>query len=431
MIAADADERAIAPRDTTRRAVGGPQARAARRNTAISLSLLAPLFALLFFCFAFPVGGMFWRAIYDSDVRDALPLTTSALERWDGAALPDDRAFEALITDLRQADPTLVASAARRLNYDVAGFRSLLLKTARRLQQTEGLPAKGGLLQIDRTWGDKGHWEAIWRASGSFTSFYLLSALDMRKGIDGAINRRPADESIYVSVLLRTLQLSATITLFCVLLGFPVAYALVTLPRRLASIALVLVLLPFWTSILARTTAWVVLLQNNGVLNSILMNVGLTSEPVQLIYNRFGVLVTMTHILLPFMILPLYSVMRGINPSYMRAANSLGAGPVRAFVRVYLPLCLPGVGSGATLVFTLALGYYITPALVGGAGDQMISYFIAFYTNTTTNWGLAAALGLMLLLTTLSLFALYAGVSGLRGGARGYPNLEARERKAR
>ena len=172
-------------------------------------------------------------------------------------------------------------------------------------------------------------------------------------------------------------------------------------------------LLPFWTSLLVRTGAWVVLLQREGVVNDVLIALGLISEPLQLVYNRFGVYVAMTHILLPFMVLPLYSVMRGIPPQYMRAAASLGARPLRAFLRVYLPQTVPGIGAGCLLVFILAIGYYITPALIGGINDQMVSYFVAFFTNQTVNWGMASALGTVLLIVTLLLFALYARLVGI------------------
>ena len=176
---------------------------------------------------------------------------------------------------------------------------------------------------------------------------------------------------------------------------------------------MILVLLPFWTSLLVRTAAWVVLLQREGPINGVLQALRITEQPLQLIYNRFGLYVAMTHVLLPFMILPLYSVMRAIPPQLMRAAASLGARPVRAFAQVYLPQTAPGIGAGCLLVFILAIGYYITPALVGGTDDQMISYFIAFFTNQTMNWGMAAALGAVLLAATLILFALYARLVGL------------------
>jgi putative spermidine/putrescine transport system permease protein len=232
--------------------------------------------------------------------------------------------------------------------------------------------------------------------------------------VQGAVQRAAQEQRIYVDVLLRTLLISASVTLLCLLLGFPVAWLLTQVRDRTADWLMVLVLLPFWTSLLVRTAAWVVVLQREGMVNSLLVKLGLIAEPLTLIYNRTGVLIAMTHVLLPFMILPLYSVLKGIPPQYMRAAGSLGAPPLNAFVRVYLPLAAPGVAAGSLMVFILALGYYITPALVGGGSDQMLSYFVATYTTDTGNWGLAAALGLLMLASTLALYALAHRLSGGR-----------------
>ncbi len=223
----------------------------------------------------------------------------------------------------------------------------------------------------------------------------------------------PAQQAIYLDIFARTFTIGAGVTLLCLLLGYPLAYKLATLPTRISNLLMILVLLPFWTSLLVRTAAWVVLLQREGPINGVLQALGLTDHPLQLVYNRFGLYVAMTHVLLPFMVLPLYSVMRGIPPQYMRAAASLGAEPLRAFLKVYLPQTVPGIGAGCLLVFILAIGYYITPALVGGTNDQMVSYFVAFFTNQTINWGMAAALGAVLLAATLVLFALYARLVGL------------------
>ncbi|MEP6723207.1 MAG: ABC transporter permease, partial [Variovorax sp.] len=213
----------------------------------------------------------------------------------------------------------------------------------------------------------------------------------------------------------RTFAISAAVTLICLLLGYPLAYWIATAPPRTARTLLLLVLLPFWTSLLVRTTAWVVVLQGGGVVNSLLGWLGLVdpAHPLELIHNRIGVLIAMTHILLPFMVLPIYSVMKSIPPNYMRAAASLGAPPLPAFVRVYLPLSLPGVSAGCLLVFILALGYYITPALVGGPQDQMLSYFIAYFASQVTNWGMAAALSATLLVLVLLLYALYHRIVGI------------------
>jgi putative spermidine/putrescine transport system permease protein len=229
---------------------------------------------------------------------------------------------------------------------------------------------------------------------------------------DEGIARKPAQQAIYLDVLWRTFSISLAVTLACLVLGFPVAYAIAAQPPARANLLLMLVLLPFWTPLLVRTAAWVVVLQENGLANQLLAALQVIDRPLRLLYNRTGVLVAMTHVLLPFMILPLYSVMRGVPPSLMRAALSLGATPFTAFRRVYLPQVMPGVAAGALLVFILALGYYITPALVGGGGDQMISTFIAFHTTDTANWSLAAALGTVLLTATFVLFAVAARLGG-------------------
>src|SRR5262249_28055865 len=162
---------------------------------------------------------------------------------------------------------------------------------------------------------------------------------------------------------------------------------------KTANLLLILVLLPFWSSLLVRATAWIVLLQDEGLVNQALMALGITTHPIRMIFNRIGLTIAMTHVLLPFMILPLYSVLRGIPREQWRAAASLGANPLVAFARVYLPQALPGIVAGSTLVFVVSLGYYVAPALVGGPRDQMIGYFVAYFTSSTANWGMASALG--------------------------------------
>jgi putative spermidine/putrescine transport system permease protein len=203
------------------------------------------------------------------------------------------------------------------------------------------------------------------------------------------------------------------VTAICLVMGFPIALLLAHVDGMVRNVLLVLVLLPFWTSLLVRTAAWIVVLQNEGLVNTALVSLGILDEPLRLIYNRTGVLIVMSQVLLPFMILPLYAVMSAIPPSHMRAALGLGGRPWFAFRRVYLPQTLPGVAAGTLLVFMLSVGYYITPALVGGSTDQMLSYFIAFYANETINWGLAAALGTVLMAIVLVLFAVYSRLFGI------------------
>jgi putative spermidine/putrescine transport system permease protein len=209
--------------------------------------------------------------------------------------------------------------------------------------------------------------------------------------------------------------LSAVIAALCLLLGFPIAHLLATLPLRYSNLLMILVLLPFWTSLLVRTTSWMVLLQSEGVINDALVYLGVISHDGRLamMYNRVGTIVAMTHILLPFMVLPLYSVMRTINPSYVRAARSLGATSWAAFRRIYLPQTVPGIGAGILLVFILAVGYYITPALVGGSSGQLFSNMIAFHMQRSLNWSLAAALAAILLGAVLLLYWLYDRLIGI------------------
>ena len=398
------------------RRLKGRLGRVERRHALRAMVLVVPMLAFLALTFLVPIGSMLYRAIEDPEMGEVLPQTAAALRAWDGNGLPPDEAFEALAREMPGAMAArTLASVAQRLNHDVSGLRSMMLRTARKLPQPAPGNARETLIALDPEWGEQATWAAMRRAAAPLTEFYLLTAVDLDRDADGDIVRVPDYLAVFVDVLIRTLWISLMVTAICVALGFPVAYLLATLPAKSSNLLMILVLLPFWTSLLVRTSAWVVILQNEGILNGLMLYLGLIDAPVQMIFNRFGVYVAMTHVLLPFMVLPLYSVMKGISPAYMRAATSLGAPPWTAFLRVYLPQTLPGITAGCLLVFILALGYYITPALVGGADDQMVSYFIAFYTNRTVNWGLAAALATLLLAATLVLFGVYSRVAGTTG----------------
>ena len=394
--------------------------RSGRREQLRAAALVLPLFLFLLATFIVPIAAMLGRALFDREVGAIMPRVTAELALWDGRDLPPDTAYAALIEDVRAArDAGTLASAATRLNYDVAGFRSLLFATGRRLGDEVAGSPREILGAIDPKWNDRETWAVIRRAGGPLTDFYLLAALDLRRDASEAITATRPEQAVFRNVLGRTLWISGVVTLVCLLLGYPVAYFIARQPPGRAAVLLFLVLLPFWTSLLVRTVAWVVLLQREGILNNLMLSLGLVAEPVRMIFNRFAVYVAMVHVLLPFMVLPLYAVMKGISPTYLRAASSLGAAPLTAFRRVYMPQTLPGVGAGCLMVFIQALGYYITPALVGGADDQMISYFIAFYASKTVNWGMAAALSIMLLAATLALYAVYnrlVGVEKMRLG---------------
>lgn len=386
-----------------------------RRRRRGAFALIAPLILFLAINFLAPVAVMLSRGLVEKELPDAWPQTAEALRAWDGAPLPEDVLVDVFVDELAASsrDGTL-SGVANRLNYDIAGFRSLLFETANALPLPTDRSSLAALTEIDVRWSDPDTWASLRHGAGRLTSFYLLASVDRRLDAEDRVTSVPSEHAVFVDVFIRTFAISTEVTLLCLLLGYPLAYLLATLPQRISNPLLILVLLPFWTSILVRTAAWAVLLQTEGVINDALQWLGLATEPLTLIYNRTGVLVAMTHVLLPFLVLPLYGVMKGIRPETGRAARSLGAGPVTTFVRVFLPQSLPGVAAGCIIVFVLSLGYYVTPALVGGAGDQMISSFIAFYTSQSLNWGMAAALAMILLAVTVALTVVVARLVGTR-----------------
>jgi putative spermidine/putrescine transport system permease protein len=370
-----------------------------RRGGLAAFLLVAPLLALLVLGFALPVARMLWTAVADPELSDALPDTAALLRAWDGQGLPPDAAFAHLARELGMAlEERRIGLVAQRLNFEEPGMRALLLRTARAAERLRDDP-RGGLPALDPRWGETATWRLLKGAAGPVTALYLLRAVDLRLAPDGIV-QAPAEEAIFRTLFLRTLWIAALVTLVCVVLAYPVAATLAALPQRLAGLGLLLVLVPFWTSVLVRTTAWFVLLQREGPLNAAAIALGLAEHPLQLIGTRFAVVLAMVHVLLPFAILPAYAVMKRLDPALPKAAASLGAGPVARFLRVHLPLSFPGVAAGGAMVFLLAVGFYITPALVGGPRDQMVASFVAFFISQTPNWGMAAALSVLLLAMT-------------------------------
>jgi putative spermidine/putrescine transport system permease protein len=385
--------------------------RVERRKRLRAIALTLPLLIFLAVTFLVPLGALQVRAVENPEVAGTLSRTGDALADWDRKTAPPDAAYAALLADLTAIPETAQAGVlARRLNTEVSGARSLIMGTYRALPMGEGLSpgeAKEKLLAQDSRWAELPYWWAIAKNSSRWTPDYLLTSIDLKRDAQGNIVRVGPQEAAFSAILIRTFSISAIVTLLCIALGYPLAYWLSTLSERRANLMLILVLLPFWTSVLVRIAAWIVLLQTNGLVNRFLMFTGLTGEPVPLLFNRLGVIIAMVHILLPFMILPLYSVMKSVPSNYVRAAVSLGSTPLAAFFRVYVPQTYPGVAAGGLLVFITSIGYYVTPALLGGAGDQMLSYYVAQYTNVDVNWGMACALGSVLLAATLVLYAVY------------------------
>lgn len=376
-------------------------------------ALIMPLAVFLLLTFVWPIAALLKRSVDNPEVVTAFPATSQRLHGWDGKALPDEATFAAFAEELAKIKGTpVLAAAAKRLNMEQPGFRSIMMHSARAMPPESGVSPKQALLEVDARWGDVATWQFLARNAHPYTARYLLAAVDRQYDEQGNIVAAGEDEAIYVDVLVRTFQMSFVVTLCCLLLGFPLAYLMASLPPKKANVLMIFVLLPFWTSILVRVAAWIVLLQSQGLVNQALMAMGIIDHPLQLVFNRIGVYVAMVHILLPFMILPLYSVMKGISPTYVRAAQSLGCPPFASFWKIYFPQALPGVGAGSLLVFILCMGYYITPALLGSPKEQMASYFVAFYTNQTINWGMAAALSAILFVATLVLYMVYSKLVG-------------------
>ena len=391
--------------------------RAERRNKIRSFLFVVPTLLLILFAFLIPIFDMLILSVHTPEIVELLPKTVQALKGWDeSSGLPDETVFAALAEELGMLrEDKSLGQVTLRLNYEKTGMRSLLNKTARRVGRIKTGPFKDKMIANDQDWGERETWVVIKRMGTRFTSIHYLAAFDLKYDVDNHIVSQPQVQRIHNQIWFRTLWVSLAVTALCLLLGYPVSYLLSTLPVRISNLLMICVLLPFWTSLLVRLTSWIVLLQKQGVLNDIFVWLGFVADEqrVRMVYNMTGTLVAMTHILLPFMILPLYSVMKTISPYYVKAARSLGADPFRAFRQVYLPLTVPGIGAGGILVFILAIGYYITPALVGGASGQLIGNFIALHMSKTLNWGLAAAMGTILLAGVLAIYWVYNRIVGI------------------
>ena len=386
-----------------------------RRARIKAFLLVAPLLLFVLIFFVAPIVMMLRLSTGDTVVATELPRTAVALKSWDQKDLPSEETFAALVADLKDArERQATGKIGAQINYVYSGARSLFVSAGRSADSMEA-PFKKTLIDKDPQWGNPTLWVMIKTTSKPFTSINYLNAADRTLGATGNIEQVPADQRIYMTIFVRTLWLSFVVTALCLLLGYPVAYLLAHLPLRISNLLMICVLLPFWTALLVRITAWIALLQNDGVVLSATVALGLVdpANRPQLIYNLIGTLVAMVHVLMPSMILPLYSVMKTIPPTYVRAARSLGATSFTAFWRVYFPQTLPGIAAGGLLVFILAVGYYITPALLGGQSGVLISNFIELHVSKTLNWGLASALAGLLLAAILVLYWVFNKIVGI------------------
>tara|TARA_B100000131_G_scaffold8379_1_gene8795 strand:+ start:94 stop:1356 length:1263 start_codon:yes stop_codon:yes gene_type:complete len=393
--------------------------KAEKKNKIRAFLLVCPLLLFLIITYIFPIGEMFTRSIDDKMITNMLPKTFKAMENWDGQELPEEEVFVGFYEDFKiLVEKTEQGKLAQRLNKEKNGFNSIIKKLLRQVKRKkidETVSIKEQIMKVHKRWRDVEYWRAIKRTAPPYTGAKYLKAMDMYLDQNNKITQVDEDRRIHRILWLRTLEVAFFVTLFCFIMGYPIAHLLATLPMKYSNLLMICVLLPFWTSLLVRTASWMILLQQQGVVNDFFVMIGLVADDnrPEMMYNKVGTYVAMTQILLPFMVLPLYSVMKTISPSLMRAGKSLGGTPFVAFWKVYFPLTIPGIGAGCLLVFILAIGYYITPALVGGASGTLISNQIAFHMKTTLDWSFASAMGLMLLTGVLVVYWIYNKLVGV------------------
>ena len=390
--------------------------KAERRNKIKAFLLVAPLLLFLLITYIFPIGEMLTRSIDDKMVTNMLPKTFKAMESWDGQELPPEEVFASFLIDYK----TLVKAKTQgkldqRLNKEKNGFNSILKKLKRKMKKFEEGNYKEQIMSVHKRFADVSYWQAIKRTAPPYTVAKYLKAVDMVIDENGDIVKVEESRRIYTQLWLRTLEVAFFVTLFCFLMGYPIAHLLATIPMKYSNLLMICVLLPFWTSLLVRTASWMILLQQQGVVNDFFVMIGLVSDDnrPEMMYNKVGTYVAMSQILLPFMVLPLYSVMKTVSPSLMRAGKSLGGTPFVSFWKIYFPLTISGIGAGSLLVFIIAAGYYITPELVGGASGKLISNSIAYHMKQTLDWSFASAMGLMLLVGVMAVYWIYNKLVGI------------------
>ena len=388
-----------------------------RRRRTTAFLLAAPLLFFIIFTYIIPIFQMLGRSIDNVEMHNFLTKTHDVIQEWDGTQMPNEDVTSTFYYELKVAvENKYHGKIATRLNYEKGGFTSLIKKTARKLDDfNENGNFLDQFIDVHKKWGDIEYWLALKRGTDKYHYRKYLMAFDFQEKFDGSIERIPEKKRINVILWLRTIFVAVGVTFCCFVLAFPTAHLLSVLPTRYSNLFMICVLLPFWTSLLVRTSSWMVLLQKQGVVNDTLVSLGIIADEsrLELMYNMTGTFIAMTQILLPFMVLPLYSVMKTISPSLMRAATSMGATPFHAFRKIYFPLTYPGISAGSILVFVLAIGYYITPALVGGAKGILISNRIAYHMQQSLDWSLATAMAAVLLIAVLIVYWLYNKIVGI------------------
>lgn len=364
-------------------------------NRLAATGFLFPAIVAALLLAVLPLGLVLSRAFYDTRVRDAFPMTLAALSVWDGKAALPANARQALAEDLRSAYAAqTLAGAASKLNERSNGLRSAVMATARRLARGGDADIPTALAQSSPLWTAPETWIAIKAAGRPFSLANLGRVFAPAPG--GGESAGPTG-SVYGDMLARTLAISFGVTLLTVLIGYPLAYAIIVAPPALKRLLFLLSFIPLWMSLLGRAAAWVILLQKGGVVDLAAQALGLASGPLGLLYSRAGVHIAITHVLLPCFVYPCYSAMANIPRNQVTAALSLGASGWHSFWIVFVPQSLGGVAAGATLVFVLSMGFYLTPALVGGPTDQMLSYMVSEITLRIGDTAMASTLAALLI----------------------------------
>ena len=390
--------------------------KAERRNKLRALFLVAPLFLFLVITYLFPIGDMLFRSIDDRMITSMLPNVYKSMEQWDGKELPEEPVYAAIYEDLSFLKKNKTyGKIIARLNYEKGGFSSLIKKTVRKINKFEKGNYKEQFIKVHKRWGQIEYLRALKNTAPKYTVAKYLKGVDLLFDEDRNIIQVEESRRIHKILWVRTFNVALWVTVFCFILAYPISHLLATLPMKYSNLLMICVLLPFWTSLLVRTSSWMVLLQQQGPINDLIVMLGIApnDDRPELMYNVIGTFVAMTQILLPFMVLPIYSVMKTISPSLMRAGKSLGGTPFVTFRKVYFPLTVPGIGAGCLLVFIIAIGYYITPALVGGASGTLISNTIAYHMKSSLDWAFASALGTMLLVGVLTIYWIYNKLVGI------------------
>jgi len=389
--------------------------KAERKNKIRAFRLVLPLLAFILVTFLVPIGDMLARSIDDRQSNTVFPKTFEVYKKWDRKDLTSEELYATMFFEVKNREGYANGKASNRMNYSKSGWKSLLKKSKRKFKKIEEGPYKEQMIAAEKRWGDIEYWKALGQMVDPTTMGYYLNAVDLKYDSSKQVIQQPENRRIYNHIWYKTFKVSVLVMFFCLILGYPISYLLATLPLKYSNLLMICVLLPFWTSLLVRTVAWMVMLQQKGVLNNLLVMSHIIGDEnrFQLMYNQTAVIIVMTQILLPFMVLPLYSVMKTIPPTYMRAALNLGASPLHAFYKVYMPNSVPGISAGCLLVFIIAIGYYITPELVGGKDGQMVGNWIAYHLKTTLNWGLCASLGAILLAVMTVLYWAYNKIVGI------------------